>query len=230
MSEILRESAFFGAALTIIAFDLANRVAKKLKNPLFNPFLIATAIIISVLLLLGFSYDEYNYSAQHLFYFATPSTVCLAVPLYRKLPELKRNLGAILISIVCGIFANMALVLILCTLFNLSHEAYAALLPKSVTTPIALALCGEYGGIQSITVLAVLFTGILGNVMGESVLKALKVRHAVSRGLAMGASSHAIGTAKAMEFGATEGAMSGLAIAVTGVLTVVIAPFFTSFI
>ena len=230
MSEILRESAFFGAALTIIAFDLANRLAKKLKNPLCNPFLIATVIIIGVLTALNISYDEYNISAQHLFYFATPSTVCLAVPLYRKLTELKENLLAIIISIVCGTFANMVIVLFLCKIFALSHVSYVSLLPKSVTTPIALALCGEYGGMQSITVLAVLFAGILGNVMGQSVLKLLKVKYSVSRGLAMGASSHAIGTAKAMEFGATEGAMSGLAIAVTGVLTVVIAPFFTSFI
>jgi len=230
MSEILRQSAFFGAALTIIAFEAANIIGRKLKNPIFNPFLIATLIIIAVLTALNISYDEYNTSAQHLFYFATPSTVCLAVPLYRKLTELKKNLPAIIISIVCGILANMVIVLLLCKIFALSHNSYASLLPKSVTTPIALALCGEYGGIQSITVLAVLFTGILGNVLGESVLKILRIRHSVSKGLAMGASSHAIGTAKAMEFGTTEGAMSGLAIAVTGVLTVVIAPFFTSFI
>ena len=230
MSDILRESAFFGAALTIICFDIANFLGRKINKPIFNPFLMATLMIIAILTVLGISYDEYNISAQHLFYFATPSTVCLAVPLYRKLQALKENLAAILISIVCGILANMVIVFALCLVFKLAHTEFVSLLPKSVTTPIALALCGEYGGAQSITVLAVLFTGILGNIIGESLLKIVHVKHPVSRGLAMGSSAHAIGTAKAMEFGQTEGAMSGLAIAVTGVLTVVIAPFFTALI
>ena len=230
MSDILRESAFFGAALTIIAFDVCNLIAKKLKNPIFNPFLMATVLIIAILVAMGISYEEYNISAQHLFYFATPSTVCLAVPLYRKVQALKDNLAAILGSIVCGIFANMVIICALCFALGLGHDAYASLVPKSVTTPIALALCGEYAGIQSITVLAVLFTGIVGNVMGKTLLDLVRVKHPVSRGLAMGSSAHAIGTAKAMEFGQTEGAMAGLAIAITGVLTVVIAPFFVNLI
>ena len=230
MSEILRQSAFFGVALTIVCFEAATVLKNRLKWPIFNPFLIATLLVIACLKLLDISYSEYCVSAQHLNVLMTPATVCLAVPLYRKLDVLRRNLAAVLGSILCGVLANMAVVYGLCLVLKLGHTEYVSLLPKSITTPIGLALCEEYGGLSSITVLAILFTGIIGNVIGESLLRLLRVRCRISRGLAMGAAAHAIGTAKAMEVGETEGAMSGLAIAVTGVLTVVIAPFFTNLI
>lgn len=230
MINILRESAFFGAALSILCFEAATLIKSKLKHPIFNPFLIATVLVIGCLKLLNISYAQYSISAQHLNVFMTPATICLAVPLYRKLDVLRRNLAAVLGSIICGIAVNMAIVFVLCMVLKLGHLEYVSLLPKSITTPIGLALCEEYGGATSITVLVILFTGIIGNVIGESMFRLLRVRHRMSWGLAMGTSAHAIGTAKAMEFGETEGAMSGLAIAVTGVLTVFIAPFFTNLI
>ena len=228
--EVLRGSAFFGIALSVLCFEAASWIKAKLKWPIFNPFLIATLLVIGVLKLLNISYAEYNNSAQHLNVLMTPATVCLAVPLYRKLDMLRRNLAAVLGSIVCGVLINMAVVFGLSLLLGMGHEEYVSMLPKSITTPIGLALCEEYGGIRSITVLVILFTGIIGNVAGETMFSLLRVRWPMSRGLAMGASAHAIGTAKAMEMGEAEGAMSGLAIAVTGVLTVIIAPLFTHLI
>ncbi len=228
--EVLRSSAFFGIALSVLCFEMASWIKAKLKWPIFNPFLIATLLVIGSLKLLNISYAEYNNSAQHLNVLMTPATVCLAVPLYRKLDMLRRNLAAVLGSIVCGVLINMAVVFGLSLLLGMGHEEYVSMLPKSITTPIGLALCEEYGGISSITVLVILFTGITGNVAGEIMFSLLRVRWPMSRGLAMGASAHAIGTAKAMEMGEAEGAMSGLAIAVTGVLTVIIAPFFTHLI
>lgn len=230
MSEIFRNSVFFGAMLTIVCFNVAMIIKARLKWPIFNPFLISTLLIIGALKLLDISYDEYNNSARYISFFMTPATVCLAIPLYRKLDVLKQNFAAVIGSIFAGVLANMMVIMALCMLLDLGHMEYVSLLPKSITTPIGLALCTEYGGLQSITMLAILFTGIIGNVIGEWLLKLVKVKNSMSRGLAMGAAAHAIGTAKAMEMGETEGAMAGLAIAVTGVITVVVAPFFVNFI
>jgi len=230
MIDVLRESAFFGALLTIVCFEAAGWISRRLRHPLANTFLIATLLIVGALRLLHVSYAEYNVSAQHLNVLMTPATVCLAVPLYRRLADLKRSLAAVLASVCCGVLTNMVLIYVLCRAFALDHVSFVSLLPKSITTPIALALCGEYGGLGPITMLAVLFTGTAGNVMAASWLRLLRVRYGVSRGLAIGTASHAIGTARAIELGETEGAMSGLAIAVTGLLTVAIAPFFTNLI
>ncbi len=224
MNELLRNSEFIGAALTILSFEAASLIRRRFNNPLLNPFLISVIIIIAALKLMGLDYDSYYASARHISFLVTPATVCLAIPLYRQLAVLKSNLPAVLAGIGVGVLINAAVIVVFAKVFSLGHSEFVSLLPKSITTPIGMALSGEYGGTQSMTVVAILVTGITGNVAGEQLLKLVRVRRAVSRGLAMGASSHAIGTAKAVEMGDTEGAMSGLAIAVTGVLTVAVMP------
>lgn len=224
MNELLRNSEFIGAALTILSFEAASLIRRRFNNPLLNPFLISVIIIIAALKLMGLDYDSYYASAHHISFLVTPATVCLAIPLYRQLAVLKSNLPAVLAGIGVGVLINAAVIVVFAKVFSLGHSEFVSLLPKSITTPIGMALSGEYGGTQSMTVVAILVTGITGNVAGEQLLKLVRVRRAVSRGLAMGASSHAIGTAKAVEMGDTEGAMSGLAIAVTGVLTVAVMP------
>ena len=224
MNELLRNSEFIGAALTILSFEAASLIRRRFNNPLLNPFLISVIIIIAALKLMGLDYDSYYASARHISFLVTPATVCLAIPLYRQLAVLKSNLPAVLAGIGVGVLINAAAIVVFAKVFSLGHSEFVSLLPKSITTPIGMALRGEYGGTQSMTVVAILVTGITGNVAGEQLLKLVRVRRAVSRGLAMGASSHAIGTAKAVEMGDTEGAMSGLAIAVTGVLTVAVMP------
>ena len=224
MNELLRNSEFIGAALTILSFEAASLIRRRFNNPLLNPFLISVIIIIAALKLMGLDYDSYYASARHISFLVTPATVCLAIPLYRQLAVLKSNLPAVLAGIGVGVLINAAVIVVFAKVFSLGHSEFVSLLPKSITTPIGMALSGEYGGTQSMTVVAILVTGITGNVAGEQLLKLVRVRRAVSRGLAMGASSHAIGTAKAIEMGDTEGAMSGLAIAVTGVLTVAVMP------
>ncbi len=224
MNELLRNSEFIGAALTILSFEAASLIRRRFNNPLLNPFLISVIIIIAALKLMGLDYDSYYASARHISFLVTPATVCLAIPLDRQLAVLKSNLPAVLAGIGVGVLINAAAIVVFAKVFSLGHSEFVSLLPKSITTPIGMALSGEYGGTQSMTVVAILVTGITGNVAGEQLLKLVRVRRAVSRGLAMGASSHAIGTAKAVEMGDTEGAMSGLAIAVTGVLTVAVMP------
>ena len=224
MNELLRNSEFIGAALTILSFEAASLIRRRFNNPLLNPFLISVIIIIATLKLMGLDYDSYYATARHISFLVTPATVCLAIPLYRQLAVLKSNLPAVLAGIGVGVLINAAVIVVFAKVFSLGHSEFVSLLPKSITTPIGMALSGEYGGTQSMTVVAILVTGITGNVAGEQLLKLVRVRRAVSRGLAMGASSHAIGTAKAVEMGDTEGAMSGLAIAVAGVLTVAVMP------
>ena len=154
------------------------------------------------------------------------ATVCLAVPLYEQLSLLKKNFKAVAAGIFSGVLASLVSVLGLSALFGLNHEQYVTLLPKSITTAIGMGISEELGGIVTITVASIIITGILGNVIAEFVCKVFKIHHPIAKGLALGTASHAIGTAKAMEMGPIEGAMSSLAIAVAGLLTVIGASVF----
>ena len=194
---------------------------------IFNPLLISIIAVIAVLCLLHIDYDTYNQSGQYISYLLTPATVCLAVPLYQQMELLKKNLKAVVIGIVSGVLASLVSVLILARLF--SHEQYVTLLPKSITTAIGMGVSEELGGIVTITVAVIIITGVLGNMVAETVIKLAHIEEPIAKGLALGTSSHAIGTAKAMELGEIEGAMSSLAIAVAGLLTVVGASVFAQF-
>ena len=182
--------------------------------------------LMAVLVVLDIDYEQYNEGAKYISYLLTPATVCLAVPLYEQLSLLKKNFKAVAAGIICGVLASLVSVLGLSILFGLTHEQYVTLLPKSITTAIGMGVSEELGGIVTITVAAIIITGILGNVMAEFVCKIFKIEHPIAKGLALGTASHAIGTAKAMEMGQVEGAMSSLAIAVAGLLTVVGASVF----
>ena len=153
----------------------------------------------------------------------------MSVPLYEQLSLLKKNLVAVAAGIVSGVLASMVSVLLLCKLFQLSHEEYVTLLPKSITTAIGMGVSEELGGIVTITVAVIIITGVLGSVIGEIVCKLFRIQEPIAKGLALGTAAHAIGTSKAMEMGPVEGAMSSLAIAVAGLLTVVSASVFAQF-
>mgnify|MGYP000767346306 CR=1 FL=1 len=141
----------------------------------------------------------------------------------------KKNFKAVAAGIVSGVLASLVSVLVLAKLFGLSHEQYVTLLPKSITTAIGMGISEELGGIVTITVAVIIITGILGNVIAELVCKVFHIQEPIAKGLALGTASHAIGTAKAMEMGPVEGAMSSLAIAVAGLLTVIGASVFAGF-
>ena len=176
--------------------------------------------------MLRIDYDQYNGGAQYISYLLTPATVCLAVPLYEQLTLLKENLKAVAAGIFSGTLASLGSVYLLSRLFGLNHEQYVTLLPKSITTAIGMGVSQELGGIVTITVAVIIITGILGNVIAEGVCKVFRIQEPIAKGLALGTASHAIGTAKAMEMGPVEGAMSSLAIAVAGLLTVIGASVF----
>lgn len=174
-------------------------------------------------------YESYENSAQYLSYLLTPATVCLAVPLYQQMTLLKKNLAAVACGILAGVLASLGSVLLLAFLFGLEHDVYVTLLPKSITTAIGMGVSEELGGLVTITVAVIIVTGVIGNVIGEAVCKLFRIYEPIAKGLALGTSSHAIGTAKALEMGEVEGAMSSLAIAVAGLLTVIGASVFAGF-
>lgn len=230
MKEIITGSAFFGVFISILGYEVGLLLKKKLKHPVFNPLLIAIIFVIAALLFLGIDYDSYNEGAKYISYLLTPATVCLAVPLYEQLTLLKKNWKAILIGISTGVITSLTSVFLLALVFGLAHEEYVTLLPKSITTAIGMELSREMGGIVTISVAVIVVTGIFGNVMAESVCKLFRIKEPVAKGIAIGTSSHAVGTAKAMEMGHEEGAMSSLAIAVAGILTAVLVSVFAQFI
>ena len=158
--------------------------------------------------------------------FLGPATVCLAVTIYAQIDLLKKNLLPILAGCAAGAVTSVLSIWGLCRLFGLDRTLTVSLLPKSVTTPIATAIAEGQGGIVSITVAAVIFTGILGNLCAPALARLFRVKDPVAAGLAIGACSHAMGTARALELGETEGAMSGLAIGLCGLATTILALFF----
>jgi len=230
MIDFLIGSAYFSIFLSIAAFKLGQIVKGKLKFAIFNPLLVATVIVIVFLLATGIPYESYALHADKLRYLLTPATVCLAVPLYEQFELLMQNKKAIFIGILSGVLANLIGVLVFSLIFSLDHETYVTLIPKSITTAMGIGVSEEFGGIPTITAIAILITGVLGNIIAEFVCKVCKIEEPIAKGLACGTSAHAIGTSKALEMGELEGAVSGLAIAVTGVLTVVIASFFVNII
>ena len=226
MKEFLTDSAFFGAFISLAAYEAGLLLKKKFKLAVLNPLLIGTICVIAVLLFFNVDYQKYNEGAKYISYLLTPATVCLAVPLYQQLSLLKKNIKAVAGGITAGVLASLLSVFLLSKSFGLSHEQYVTLLPKSITTAIGMGISQELGGIVTITVAAIVVTGIFGNVIAEFICKIFRIQEPVAKGLALGTASHAIGTAKAMELGEVEGAMSSLAIAVAGLLTVLGASLF----
>lgn len=226
MKEILCNSAYFGVTVSLIGYGAGIMLKKKFKYAFLNPLLISIIFVIGVVMLCGVDYESYENSAQYLGYLLTPATVCLAVPLYQQMTLLKKNLAAVACGILAGVLASLGSVLLLAFLFGLEHDVYVTLLPKSITTAIGMGVSEELGGLVTITVAVIIVTGVIGNVIGEAVCKLFRIYEPIAKGLALGTSSHAIGTAKALEMGEVEGAMSSLAIAVAGLLTVIGASVF----
>ena len=229
MKEFLSKSIIFGAVLSLAAYEIGLLMKKKFKLAILNPLLIGTICVIGFLLIFRIDYEEYNEGAKYISYLLTPATVCLAVPLYEQLSLLKKNFMAVAVGILSGVLASLVSVLALAKLFDLNHQQYVTLLPKSITTAIGMGVSEELGGLVTITVAVIVITGILGNVIAEFICKIFKIHEPIAKGLALGTASHAIGTAKAMEMGQIEGAMSSLAIAVAGLLTVIGASVFAGF-
>ncbi|WP_302669450.1 LrgB family protein, partial [Eubacterium sp. AF15-50] len=205
MNDFFRESMFAGVTLSLVAYLIGTLLKKKFKLGIFNPLLISIVVSIVVLVVGKVDYYTYNEGAKYLSWLLTPATVCLAVPLYEQWGLLLKNFKAVMLGLVAGTITSLTTVLALALICGLSHEEYVTLLPKSITTAIGMGVSEELGGYVTITVAVIIITGVLGNIFGELICKIFKIDEPISKGLAFGASSHAIGTAKALEIGEVEG-------------------------
>lgn len=223
MSQVL-SSPVFGILLSLIAFEIGYFIYSKTKLTIFNPLFISISIVIITLLKFHISLDTYNNGGQFISFFLGPSTVILAIPLYKKINLLKKHIIPILLSITSGSCIGIISILLLSHLFNLDKTVYISLIPKSVTVPIGIEVSKELGGVPAVTAAAIILTGILGAIIGPFICKFFKIKEDIAVGVAIGTASHAVGTTKALELGETQGAMSGLSISIAGLITVFIAP------
>lgn len=229
MNEVL-QTPFFGIVLTIVAYETGVFLSRKFKFAICNPMLVASILIIGFLLLTGIDLETYNIGGDYISIFLAPVTAVLAVPLYKQLDSLKKNFIPIIVGILTGCLTSFALVTIFAELLEISPTLKISLLPKSITIPMGIELSNEIGAIPAITIAAIVITGITGGVVAPLVCKIFRIKHPVAQGVAIGTSSHAIGTAKALEMGDVQGAMSSLAIGVAGILTSILVPVLLHFL
>ena len=230
MNNVMLTSATIGVVISLIGFFIGILCREKFKLPIFNPLLIAIIFTIGFVSIFRIDYDSYYSSAKYLSWLLTPATVSLAVPLYKEIDKLKANWKMILISITCGCISSVVTVLVLSLVFRFNHAQYVTFLPKSITTAIGMGVAEELGGIVPVTVAAIIVTGIFGAIIADIVFKIFHIIDPIAQGLALGASAHAIGTSKAIELGDLQGAMAGLAICTSGIITVFLATVFAKII
>lgn len=226
MNNLFENSIYFGVVISLGSYGIGMYLKRITGWSFVNPLFVSIVLVIAVISLLGVSYESYNQSADLITYLLTPSTICLAVPLYQQIDLLKQNMRAVMAGIVSGVLSSLCIVLLLAMLLHLDHASYVTFLPKSITTAIGISVCEELGGYVSISVAVIIITGVIGGIFAEKWLKLLRITDPIARGIALGSSAHAIGTAKAMELGPIEGSMSSLSIVVCGIITVIAAPFF----
>ena len=221
MHEVVN-SPFFGITLSVLAFEIGIVIEKYTKLPFANPLLIAVMLCIAFLELTGVSYESYNAGGEVISVFLGPATAVLAISIYSQIARLKKYFLPIVLGALAGSAASIASVIFLCKLFGLDETLTKSLVVKSVSTPFAVAISKNIGGIPSVSVSAVVLTGILGAVFAPLMIKVFRPGNPVAAGVAIGTSSHAVGTSKAVALGEIEGAMSGIALALAGIITVVL--------
>ncbi len=229
MRELLEMPAF-QVLISILAYETGLFIYRKTKISLFNPLLIGILLVMGFIMKAGISLDTYNKGGNLISFFLGPATVILAVPLYKQLDSLKKEFIPIMAGVLTGCITTVFSVRFLSARMGLSKELQESLIPKSITTPIGIELSKQLGGIPAVTVAAILITGIFGAVIGPGVCKLLRITDKTATGIAIGTSSHAVGTTKAVELGEKEGAMSGLAIGVAGLFTVLLVSVFGRFL
>lgn len=224
MNEIIYSSAF-GLSLSVAAYWTGTTIQKKTGLVFLNGLLIAGALIIVLLLAFNIPFEAYNVGGSLISAFMTPLTVVLAISVYENRALLKKRLLPVLVGSIVGAVTATFTGYFLCRLLGMDDVMTMSLLPKSVTTPVALSICSEKGGVESITMAAVVLTGVGGNLLAPLLCKLFRVQGPTEAGLAIGACSHAVGTARAMEMGKEIGAMSGLALSLCAIITSVVVLF-----
>lgn len=222
--EGITSNPLFGVIISLIAFEIGKFIFEKTKMAIFNPLLIATLIVMGFLQIFNISVGDYMLGGNLIVFFLAPATVVLAIPLYQKMDLLKKYFIPIIGGGIVGAIVAIISVIILGKILGIDHQLLVSFMPKSITTPIGIELSKMLGGIPSITVFAIIITGITGNVTAPFIYTIFKIKNPIAKGLGLGISSHAVGTSRAIEMGEVEGAMSALAIVIAGILTIILAP------
>ena len=224
------QTPIFGIVVSVLAFSIGVYINKKTKNPFLNPLLIAIFLIVSLLLITKITYEHYKIGADQINYFLSPITILLAVPLYKQFDLLKKHIVPILVGITVGVVVSFISVILVCRFMGADNPILLSVVPKSITTPMGISLTNIIGGIESITIVSIVLTGITGSIIAPTVFKITKITNPIAKGIGIGTSSHAVGTSKAIEMGEAEGAMSGLSIGVSGLITVILVPIQMKFL
>lgn len=223
------DTEIFGIILTILFFNIGIYIQKKTNKPIFNPLLIAILGIILFLSITKIPYESYKLGGDRINFFLGPVTIVLAVPLYKQFDLFKKYLLEILIGISCGVVVSFISIKLIGHFTNADVDIINSLIPKSITTPMGISLTKTLNGVEAITVVSIILTGILGAIISPIVFKIGKINNPVAKGIALGTSAHALGTTKALEMGEVEGAMSGLSIGISGIITVILIPIIINF-
>lgn len=222
--QALIHHPLFGVGITLAVFQLAYAAYEKTRWVFLQPVLVSMTLIVGILLLCGIDYDEYRISAQWLTILLGPATVALAVPLYLNLRRIRELFGPIVITLlIAGVFAT-ALGMALAWLFGAERMILMTLAPKSVTSPIAMLVAEQIGGVVALAAVFVMITGVLGAILGPELLRRFGVQHPAARGIALGLTAHAVGTAQALQESEECGAFAALAMSLMGVMTAVLLP------
>lgn len=226
MKETVFSSPFFGITISIVAYSIGVWLNKKTKMALINPLLISYLIIIPLLILLNIPLEWYKRGGDIINMFLSPATAVLAITVYRQRKLLKDHILSVIVGSIAGSLTSLLVVYALCRLLLMPDEITVSMLPKSITTPMAIAVSESLGGIEAVTVLAVIITGISGNILGPILIKVFRIKNEIAQGMAMGAASHAVGTSKAIELGEVQGALSSIALVMSGIITVILSLIF----
>lgn len=218
------DNQYFGIVLSFAAYEIGKWINKKLKTPIANPLLIAILLIIGFLSITGIDYEYYKKGGDFIAFFIGPATVAMVLDLYANLDILKKNILPILVGVGFGTIFSFVLAIFLSKIFQIDKNLVASLIPQSITTAIAISLSGEYQGIIGLTAIVVVIRGVSGAVFAPIVMKIFRIKDPVAQGVAIGTSSHAVGTSQARLMGEIQGAMSGLSIAIAGITAVIIMP------
>lgn len=224
-------NAYIGIIISLIVFEIGVFLFKKSKGFfLFTPLFVAMVLGVIVLKVTGISYKEYNEGGQYISFFLEPATVAFAIPLYKKRDVLKKYWVEIFLALTIGSIGSLFSVVMVGKLIHMHPAIIASLLPQAATTAIAVPLSQSIGGIASITAFTVIFNGVLTYALGKMALKYFHINEEISSGLALGSAGHALGVAVSMELGETQTAMASIAVVIVGLVTVLVVPFFATFV